>query len=60
MGLVALQRVGSSLISDGNQCLLHWQADSLPLSHQGNPEVCYENTVQRELGALSGSFCTVN
>ena len=20
-----------------NQCLLHWQADSLPLSHQGSP-----------------------
>ena len=20
-------------------CLLHWQADSLPLSHQGNPEL---------------------
>ena len=20
-----------------NQCLLHWQVDSLPLSHQGNP-----------------------
>ena len=21
-----------------NLCLLHWQADSLPLSHQGSPE----------------------
>ena len=21
-----------------NRCLLHWQADSLPLSHQGSPE----------------------
>ena len=21
-----------------NPCLLHWQADSLPLSHQGSPE----------------------
>ena len=21
-----------------NPCLLHWQADSLPLSYQGNPE----------------------
>ena len=20
-----------------NQCLLHWQVDSLPLSHQGSP-----------------------
>ena len=23
-----------------NACLLHWQADSLPLSHQGSPIVC--------------------
>ena len=24
-----------------NTCLLHWQADSLPLSHQGSPsQVC--------------------
>ena len=22
-----------------NMCLLHWQVDSLPLSHQGSPEV---------------------
>ena len=24
-----------------NPCLLHWQADSLPLSHQGSPERCF-------------------
>ena len=24
-----------------NPCLLHWQADSLPLSHQGSPDFCY-------------------
>ena len=23
-----------------NSCLLHWQADSLPLSHQGSPKGC--------------------
>ena len=23
-----------------NPCLLHWQADSLPLSHQGSPILC--------------------
>ena len=23
-----------------NPCLLHWQADSLPLSHQGSPIIC--------------------
>ena len=22
-----------------NPCLLHWQVDSLPLSHQGSPEI---------------------
>ena len=25
---------GSFLIQGSNQCLLHWQVDSLPLSHQ--------------------------
>ena len=24
-----------------NSCLLHWQADSLPLSHQGSPKVYF-------------------
>ena len=24
-----------------NPCLLHWQVDSLPLSHQGSPEYIY-------------------
>ena len=24
-----------------NSCLLHWQVDSLPLSHQGNPQTKY-------------------
>ena len=37
-GLVALRHVGSSwtryLL---NLCLLHWQADSFPLGHQGSP-----------------------
>jgi len=29
---------GILLIRQGlNRCLLHWQADSLPLSHQGSP-----------------------
>ena len=23
-----------------NLCLLHWQVDSLPLSHQGSPSLC--------------------
>ena len=29
---------GISLDQGLNLCLLHWQADSLPLSHQGSPE----------------------
>ena len=29
---------GIFLTQGSNSCLLHWQADSLPLSHQGSPE----------------------
>ena len=36
MGLVVLRHVGS-FWSEIDPCLLHWQADSLPLSHQGSP-----------------------
>ena len=32
---VLLQRIFP--IQGLNQCLLHWQADSLPLNHQGSP-----------------------
>ena len=35
-GLVALRHVGSSWTRDWTH-LLHWQADSLPLSYQGSP-----------------------
>ena len=28
---------GIFLTQGSNPCLLHWQADSLPLSHQGSP-----------------------
>ena len=31
---------GIFLTWDSNLCLLHWQADALPLSHQENPCVC--------------------
>ena len=30
---------GIFLTQGSNPCLLHWQADSLPLSHQGSPSV---------------------
>ena len=29
---------GIFLTQGSNPCLLHWQADSLPLSHQGSPK----------------------
>jgi len=31
------QHVGSSWITNQTLCLLHWQVDSLPLSHRGSP-----------------------
>ena len=40
--LVARQHVGSSPDCGSNPCLLHWQADSLPPSHQGSPHMLSE------------------
>ena len=31
------KQVNNALAQGLNPCLLHWQADSLPLSHQGSP-----------------------
>ena len=39
---------GIFLHQESNRCLLHWQADSLPLSHQGSPTL----TVLRSTGQL--------
>ena len=36
-GLVASWHVGSSGMRNPTPCLLHWQVDSLSLSHQGSP-----------------------
>ena len=33
------------LDQESNPCLLHWQADSLPLSHQGIPCICFLNHI---------------
>ena len=33
-----------------NPCLLHWQADSLPLSHQGSPTVSFLERLMCGLG----------
>jgi len=35
-----------------NLCLLHWQADSLPLSHQGSPKEKYLDPVKEILQYL--------
>ena len=37
MGLVALWHVGILPDQAWNPCLLHWQVNSLPLSHRGSP-----------------------
>ena len=41
MSLVALWHVACGIFQGqgSNLCLLHWQADSLPLSHQGSPSL---------------------
>ena len=45
---------GLLLLQGSNSLLLHWQADSLPLSHQGSPTIKIK---QREFGrALHYSF----
>ena len=36
-GLPCSAACGTSPDQESNPCLLHWQADSLPLSHQGSP-----------------------
>ena len=33
-----------------NPCLLHWQADSLPRSHQGNPQTKYSHILFSRFG----------
>ena len=43
---------GVFLDQGANLCLLHWQADSLPLSHQGNPRCLF--LIKQELTSLTG------
>ena len=38
-GLSCSKACGIFLDQGSNLYLLHWQADSLPLSHQGNPKI---------------------
>ena len=35
-----------------NPCLLNWEADSLPMSHQGNPISLHSNTAHSNLSLL--------
>ena len=37
-----------------NLCLLHWQVDSLPLSHQGSPYDSYSCTIISEIAMEQG------
>ena len=68
-----LKSTGSVLVVDGlggstshgifldqgsNPCLLHWQTDSLPLSHQ--TYVCAKSHISRTLGSPALSFLTKN
>ena len=41
-GLSCSVACGNFLDQGSNLCLLHWQADSLPLSHQGGPRFVFE------------------
>ena len=40
IGLCSVAR-GIFLDRESNPCLLQWQVESLPLSHQGSPEPCF-------------------
>ena len=60
IGLVALRHIGSSQIVP---CLLHWQMESLPLSHQGSPQIKinFKNVYERigEQSRIYGTFAAV-
>ena len=40
-GLSCSEACGIFLDQGSNPCPLHWQADSLPLSHKGSPELVF-------------------
>ena len=48
---------GIFLTQGSNQCLLYWQVDSLPLSHQGSP-VLYFKTKQKAGWPSQTHICT--
>ena len=54
-GLVAPQPCGIFPDQGWNLCSLHWQVDSYPLDHQGNPQ--FLSLVLLGFLALSVSYC---
>ena len=46
-GLVVPRPRGILLDQESNLCLLDWQADSLPLSHQGSPAISFLKYILR-------------
>ena len=47
------------LAKGSNLCFLHWQVDSLPLSHQGSPGIFSENTLLHSI-YLGWAFAEMN
>ena len=61
MGLVIVAHGISCSVACGifpdqglNPCPLHWQADSLPLSHQGSPQTCISDKCPGDADAAGG------
>ena len=61
MGLVIVAHGISCSVACGifpdqglNPCSLHWQADSLPLSHQGSPQTCISDKCPGDADAAGG------
>ena len=57
-GLSSSKACGIFLAQGSNPCLLHWQADSLPLSHQRSPRRNFLK--QGELCLWRGCWSTLN
>ena len=59
-GLSCCEECGIFLDQGSNPCPLHWQADSVPLSHQGSPShfLLYFETSNFTFPSCSSSICT--
>ena len=56
-GLSCSLACGIFLAQGSNLCLLHRQADSLPLSHQGGPKIFKSESVEDCMGAKLHQSC---